>query len=252
MASLVGGLNTRLIGRKILYYPVLASTMDAARKAALDGEAGGTVIVAGEQTQGRGRLSRSWVSPRGSIALSIILYPEVIYLPYLVMITALAASAAIEGAASLPTAVKWPNDLIVGGKKVGGILIENGWDGGVLRFSIVGIGINVDMEVAAYPEIAEIAASLRSGGRDMRAELIRQLLAEFDRLYLMLPAEGHAIFEAWRGRLTTLGKAVTVVSGDQAIEGTAEAVDESGALRVRKPDGSSITVLAGDVSLREK
>jgi BirA family biotin operon repressor/biotin-[acetyl-CoA-carboxylase] ligase len=247
------GLKTALIGRNIIYHPVLASTMDAARFEARRGVAEGTVIIAGEQTGGRGRLRRAWLSPPGNIALSIALYPRAGSLPYLVMIASLAAARAIESVAHLKTYLKWPNDVLVGGKKVGGILVENEMKGKKVTFSIVGIGINIDLNVAAYTEISGTAASLKSGSAkdDLRLKIIRALLIEFDRLYAGLPDAG-PIYQAWHEKLVTLGKKVRAVSGLQTIEGAAESVDETGALFIRRPDGTMAKVIAGDVTLREE
>jgi BirA family biotin operon repressor/biotin-[acetyl-CoA-carboxylase] ligase len=251
--TIMRGLQTALIGRSIIYHPTLTSTMDAARLEARLGVGEGTVIIAGEQTGGRGRLRRAWLSPAGNIALSIVLYPPPDGLPYLIMMAALAAARAIESVAGLKTLIKWPNDVLIGGKKVGGILIENEMKGKKVAFSIVGIGININLDIAGYPEISSTAASLESGstGNDLRLKIIRALLTEFDRLYAGLP-DGRPIYQAWRDKLITLGKQVKATSGSQVIEGIAESVNETGALLVRRSDDSLISIFAGDVTLREK
>ncbi len=249
--SIQQGLDTTIIGRKVLYYPTLTSTMDTARAEVKKGAPEGTVIIAGEQTGARGRLRRAWVSPSGNIALSIILYPDLAGLPYLVMITSLAVACSIESVTGLKTRIKWPNDILINGKKVCGILIENGVKENRVDFSIVGIGINVDFNVSSYPEIANTAASLKTGQDkdDMRIRLIRVLLSDFEKLYLKLP-DGRPIYETWRDRLVTLGKEVRAVSVTQKIEGIAESVEESGALVIHQPDGSLTRIVAGDVTLR--
>jgi BirA family biotin operon repressor/biotin-[acetyl-CoA-carboxylase] ligase len=248
---ITSGLKTQRIGQSVLYYHSLPSTMDTARERARQGAEEGTVIIAGEQTGGRGRLQRSWLSPEGSIALSIILRPDIAALPYLIMIASLAAAGGIEVAAMVKTQIKWPNDILIGGRKVCGILIENEVKGNKAAYSIVGIGINVDMEVADYAEIAATAASLKteSAKDELRVRIIRALLTEFENLYLKLP-DGKPIYEAWRDRLVTLGKQVKATSGKQTIEGTAESVDESGALLIRGAEGTLTKVVAGDVTLR--
>jgi len=248
-ASTSRGLKTTFIGQKVIYYPALPSTMDAARQAVRQGAADGTVIIAGEQTAGKGRLKRAWLSPPGSIALSIVLYPGLSVLPYLVMIASLAAVYAIEKAADVKAQIKWPNDILVDGKKAGGILIENEVRGDKVDFSIIGIGINVDLDVTAHPEISSIATSLKSQRKDLGVRIIRSLLIEFERLYIKLP-DGKTIFEDWRDRLVTLGKKVKATSGRQVTEGTAESVDQSGALYIRGADGKLTKVVAGDVTLK--
>jgi BirA family transcriptional regulator, biotin operon repressor / biotin---[acetyl-CoA-carboxylase] ligase len=244
------GLKIKKIGHNILYYPTLDSTMDTAREQASEGVEEGTVIIAGEQTAGRGRLKRSWLSPGGNIALSIILRPETAALPYLIMIASLAAVWSIEEVTGQKTQIKWPNDVLIEGKKVCGILIENEFKGNKVAFSVTGIGINTDLNLAGHKEIADTATSLSSApDSGLRLKLIQALLSEFEALYFTLP-EGKPIYESWRGRLVTLGKNVKATWGTQVIEGLAESVDENGALWIREEGGELRKVVAGDVTLR--
>lgn len=250
-SSITRGLQTAFIGHKVNYYPHLTSTMDIAREEAGRGTAEGTVVITGEQTGGRGRQRRAWLSPEGNIALSIVLYPEIAGLPYLVMIASLAAVRSIEAVTGLKPQIKWPNDILISGKKVCGILIENEVKGSRVDYSIVGIGINVDLKASDFAEISATATSLKDelDGSVQRTNIIRNLLTEFERLYLELPA-GESIFKEWRDSLYTLGKEVVVNSGDDVLEGIAESVDKSGALTLRLNNGSLNTVVAGDVTLR--
>jgi BirA family biotin operon repressor/biotin-[acetyl-CoA-carboxylase] ligase len=242
-------LKTNIIGKNIIYFRSLGSTMAEARREAERAAKEGTVIIAGEQTEGRGRLRRKWISPEGNIALSILLSPDISSLPYLIMIASLAAVHAIREITGIKTDIKWPNDILTGGKKAGGILIENKVSGNRVHYSIIGIGINTGLSVAEHDEIAETAASIKSKtGKDLRAEIIASLLNEFERLYLL--PDKQPVFEAWRDKLVTLGKKVKAVSGSQIVEGTAEAVDEDGALSIREADGKLTKVVAGDVTLR--
>jgi BirA family biotin operon repressor/biotin-[acetyl-CoA-carboxylase] ligase len=243
------GLRTGIIGRKIIYLPSMPSTMDFARQEAQKGTSEGTVIITEEQTEGRGRLNRKWLTPKGNIALSIILYPTVTNLPYLIMIASLAVLQSIEKVTAIKGQIKWPNDILINEKKVGGILIENEVRGNKVAYSITGIGINVNLKVSDYAEIADTAASLKKDTD--RIKLIRALLVKFDNLYRRLP-DRKPIYEAWRGRLITLGKHVKAQSGSHVIEGTAEAVDENGALIIRQVDGTLTRVVAGDITLKEQ
>lgn len=251
--SILEGLDTTFIGQNIVYHHTLPSTMDEARREAQRGAAGGTVIIAGEQTKGRGRLQREWLSPADNIALSIVLYPDTKALPYLIMISSLAAVRGIEDVTEIKTQIKWPNDILIGGKKVCGIIIENEIKRNKVAFSIIGIGINITLRRENFPEIAATAISLDDEvDREVSmADIIRGLLAEFERLYLALP-DGKPIYEAWRDRLVTLGRKVTVSSGGDSFKGIAESVDENGALLVRRSDGNLSRVVVGDVTLREQ
>ena len=195
-------------------------------------------------------MKRVWLSPEGNIAMSVILYPGLASLPYLIMIASLAVVHSIESNTGLKAQVKWPNDILIDGKKVCGILIENEVKGNKVAFSIVGIGININLKVADYSEISSTAMSLKSNSvNDFRIKILQSLLTEFERLYLRLP-DSKPIYESWRDRLVTLGKEVRATSGSQTTEGVAETVDESGALVIRKTDGTLIKVVAGDVTLR--
>jgi BirA family biotin operon repressor/biotin-[acetyl-CoA-carboxylase] ligase len=250
-ASITSRLKTRFIGQKVLYFPRLASTMDVARQEALRGAAEGTVIIAGEQTAGRGRLERLWLSPPGNIALSLILYPDVPSLPHLIMIASLAVVHSIEEVTGLKAQIKWPNDILIAGEKVCGILIENEVKEG-RACTVIGIGINVNMKPSNLDAASVSATSLKDElDKDvLPADVVRQLLVEMERLYLTLP-DGENVYQEWRDRLDTLGKRVSVVSGSTRLEGIAESVDRSGTLLLRHDDGSSTGIITGDITLRD-
>lgn len=250
--SISAGLDTRFIGLNIIYYTCLSSTMDTARQEAQSGAEEGTVIIAGEQTLGRGRVKRLWLSPPGNIALSVILYPNVALLPYLIMIASLAVVRSIEKVAGLKVDIKWPNDVLVGSKKVSGILIENEISGGNKARAVIGIGINIDLQEEKIKNNTLPATSLEKEAKRTinKCDLVRILLIEMERLYLLLP-DGSPIFREWRDRLVTLGRRVTVTMSEGIIEGTAESVDESGALTLRLDDGGYTRIVAGDVTLRD-
>ncbi len=251
-AAITRDLGTNLIGQRVIYYPSLTSTMEVARREAEQRAAEGTVIVADEQTAGRGRLQRVWLSPRGSIALSVILYPEVAYLPSLIMAASLAVVRSIEVVSGLKPQVKWPNDILISDRKVCGILIESKVRRNIVGYSIIGIGVNVNLTLADFPEILPVATSLAAElGREVsRLDVVRQLLVEMDRLYLFLLAGG-SIYEEWRDSLVTLGKRVTVSWGKTRYEGIAESVARDGSLLLRQADGRVSRVVAGDVTLRD-
>lgn len=249
--AITEGLDTKIIGRKVIYLPTVTSTMDVAREEALKGTDEGMVVIAGEQTAGRGRLKHRWLTPAGNVALSVILRPAIKSLPYLIMVASLAVVISIKSVVGAGGQIKWPNDILIDGKKVCGILIENEVRGNKVAYSIVGIGINVSLKVKDYIEISETAVGLNSKpSLDLRTKLIRSLLQEFEQLYVKLP-DGNNIYEAWRKNLVTLGKKVKATWGEQVITGTAEDVDEDGALMIRGEDGKLTKVVAGDVTLQE-
>ena len=251
-ALITDNLGTRFIGQKVIYYPQLTSTMDVARKEAQQGAAEGTVVIADEQTAGKGRVKRVWLSPKGSIALSIILCPDVLYLPRLIMLASLAVVHSIQAVTGLKSQIKWPNDVLINGKKVCGILIESDVQRNTVAYAIIGIGINVNFRLSDFPEILPTATSLADelGENVSRLDLIRCLLVETERLYLALPA-GESVYQEWRDRLVTLGRSVQVKSGKTILEGIAESVATDGSLLLRHSNGSSTKIVAGDVSLRD-
>jgi len=249
-ASITNNLDTHFIGQRVIYYPRLTSTMDVAKREAQQGAAEGTIVVADEQTAGKGRLKRAWLSPEGNIALSIILYPSLPYLPSLIMLASLAVVHSIEAVTGLKSQVKWPNDVLINSRKVCGILIESDVRGNTVDYTIIGIGVNVNLRLSGFPEILSTATSLCDElGREVsRLSLIQRLLAEIERLYLSLPAGG-SVYEEWRDRLVTLGKRVQVKSGKTMYEGIAESVASDGSLLLRQLDGSLTRIVAGDATL---
>jgi len=251
-ADISRNLKTDFIGKKVIAFPSLSSTNDIAKRQAKKGAREGTVVLAEEQTAGRGRLKRAWLSPQGSIALSIILHPTPAQLPSLIMVASLAVVHCIEKVSGLEAQIKWPNDVLINDKKVCGILIESDVRGSAVDYAVIGIGINVNLKPADFPEIAATATSLSQElGKELsRREVIRCLLVEAEKLHLTLP-EGDTVFREWRDRLVTLGKEVELISGKTSYQGVAESVASDGSLFLRQPDGSLIKIVAGDVSLRQ-
>lgn len=240
-----------LIGKSIMIYPSVQSTMDIAREQARCGAAEGCVIIAEQQVSGRGRLERRWISPPGNIAMSVILRPEKSYLSRLTMVASLAVVGMISELTNLNATIKWPNDVQIKGKKICGILTESEVKGNKILFAIVGIGLNVNMDIGGHPEIADFATSLykETDRKFNLTEVLAILIEKLDKLYGEVK-RGHDILPSWREHLDTLGKGVNVIWGNSIEAGIAESVNNEGNLIVRRPDGVVITVVAGDVSIR--
>ena len=255
--ALRGGLYTRVIGRRLLFFQEVASTMDEAARQAQAGAQEGTVVVAETQTAGRGRLGRSWVSRPGNLYLTIVLRPTLQTLPFLSCLAGVAVARALGQATGLRPSeeglqprLRWPNDVLLGGKKVAGILVESALEGDAVRYALVGIGINVDLDTSKVQEIANLATSLNAVASNpvSREEALRRLLQGMDSLYLQL-AQGKTPLVEWKGLLDTLGRRVRVSWQDQVCWGQAEDVDELGNLQLRRDDGQLVTLAAGDVTL---
>ena len=250
---ITANLKTGFVGKRVLYHPVTSSTMDIARTEVQKSAPEGTVVIADEQTAGRGRIQRAWLTPKGnSIAMSVILYPSKSELPYLIMLASLAVAKSIKSVTGLSPQIKWPNDVLINGRKVSGILIENGMKGSEVAYAIIGIGVNVNLSLADVPEIRNIATSLSDevGHSVSRVVVVQEILTEMEKMYLSFKGENR-VFDEWRDNLVTLGKKVKATATDAIYEGIAESVSRDGSLTIRMTDGKTARVIAGDVTLRE-
>ena len=246
------GLQTEWAGCEIRYLPAVDSTNRVAREAAAAGAPHGLVVLADRQTAGRGRRGRGWETPAGeAIALSIVLRPQEhpSRVSLLSLSVALAAATAVERVGNVPAMVKWPNDVVVGGRKMAGILLEMDADEQAVHSVVAGIGMNIHQK--AFPqELAATAISLElAGGAPVtRAQVVRAFLAALEETERLRRAG--TLLEAYRGRSATLGQRVQVVGVNERYTGTALDVTEQGSLLVRDGEGTVREVLAGDVSVR--
>jgi BirA family biotin operon repressor/biotin-[acetyl-CoA-carboxylase] ligase len=252
-------LTTRVFGRNLVLLPRTGSTNDVAKELAARSAPAGTVVLADEQTAGRGRLGRHWSAPAGTCLLCSILFrPDLVptEAQSLTMLCAAAAADAVERVAGLPVSLKWPNDLIVKSqnwRKLAGILTETGVIGERVSFVVVGIGINVNVTPRELPTLAPDATSiLAETGREVdRARLLAALLAGVEDRYTQLEA-GESPHAEWTARLATLGQRVEAITSEGTIAGVAESVDGHGALLLRTPDGELHRLIAGDVTLARR
>jgi BirA family biotin operon repressor/biotin-[acetyl-CoA-carboxylase] ligase len=248
VTALEAALDGKCLGHPIIYFPALPSTNTHAAELASAGAAEGTLVTTDDQTAGRGRIGRAWKSlPGRQLALSLVLRPT---FPayFLVMASALAVAESVEVVSGLHADLKWPNDVQIAGRKVCGILIETS-----PGYAILGIGVNVNGSLAGDAQLAARATTLADAtGRDLSREtLAAELLRRLHTLYAALSSPGGAaqrdVRAAWRARLITLGRRVTIQQEDAALAGLAEDVDADGALLLRLDDGSLRAVTWGDV-----
>lgn len=247
--ALAQGLYTQVVGRRIVYFSRVGSTMDeAAREGEKESEEG-VVVVADEQTLGRGRLRRRWVSEPGNLYLSVLLRPPPDVLSLLMVIAGVVTARAIRESSGLRVRLKWPNDVMLRGRKVAGILAEGVATQEGEGYVVLGIGINVNSDPSHLPELAAVATSLsREKGVPLsRGALLRHILQELDHLYLGF-RRGDVPLDEWRGYLETLGRRVRVVFLGEVYQGLAEDVDARGNLVLRREDGTRITLPAGEVA----
>jgi BirA family biotin operon repressor/biotin-[acetyl-CoA-carboxylase] ligase len=245
------GLRGLMLGNPLIYLPAVDSTNTYASALARAGAAEGALIVTDHQTAGRGRVGRVWKAlPNQQLILSFILRPT-FPAHYLMMASALAVAEAIEAETSLRAGIKWPNDVLVNGRKVCGILIETGEGAAIL-----GMGLNVNGALASDPELAARATTLaaEAGVTIPREPLAIAITRHLDEMYRQLssggPAALRALRDRWRARLVTLGRRATIRQAPnrpETLEGLAVDVDSEGALLLRLDDGRLLPVTWGDV-----
>ena len=247
---------TKVIGRDIRVFEETTSTNDVIEKLARDGVKEGAVVFAESQTKGRGRLGRKWSSPtHQGLWFSILLRPKLTpqETTQLTVVSATALRRAIKKVAGLSADIKWPNDLLIGGKKVVGILTEMSAEVDRVRHVILGIGVDVN-QTDFPPELRAIATSLKAeaGEEISRAELAVEILRELDFDYARLCAgKFAAAADEWEAGCGTIGQGVSVQMGARRIRGIAEALDDDGALLVRTEHGHLERVIGGDVTLEK-
>lgn len=247
-------LTTTGFGQTLHYLVQTTSTMDDARRLAEEGAPHGTVVVADEQTAGRGTKGRIWVSPPGeSIHTTLIVRPSIGELKRLSIISPVATTDAVRETTSLQPTIKWPNDIQMKHRKMGGILIEADWSEGQPSYALIGIGLNVNFDPAPWAtQIDRPATSLmiELGERRQREPVFAALINAFERRYQQAGSE--ELHETWTSRLNTLNKDVTVtLATGETIDGRAVGVDDAGALIVNSADGEQRAFIAGEVTLRE-
>jgi len=254
-------LKTRYVGKAVYHYSVIDSTQDIAIKLAESNAPEGIVVVAEKQKKGRARVGRRWAAPEGGIWLSIVLKPKIptAETTILPLLAALAVCDAIRKECKLDAKVKWPNDVIINGKKVSGILAEMSCEADMVNYVVIGIGINANVNAKKLEMVIKGTAgyygatSLMNeiGEKVDRVKLTRRILAELEEKYRVLEEEGaETIIREWKERSATLGTNVTVALNEMCFVGKAIDIDYDGALLVKLPDGNIKRIVAGDVYVR--
>jgi BirA family biotin operon repressor/biotin-[acetyl-CoA-carboxylase] ligase len=257
-AALTHQLHTRFLGKPLHFFPTIDSTNTHAARLAREDAAEGTVVIADSQSGGKGRLGRSWVSPPGvNLYLSVILRPPVpaALVPQLNLLAAVAVAETIVQVCSLTPAIKWPNDILLDGKKVCGILAEMQTEAGALRAVVLGIGVNLNAPLSAFPEdLRDKASSLfLVGGQTVeRPAFTAALLTHLEKLYILWLEEGFpALRLRWEHYAAgMIGRQITVAAPEGTVAGTVLGLDSDGALLVQEREGSMPRrVLVGDVTV---
>jgi BirA family biotin operon repressor/biotin-[acetyl-CoA-carboxylase] ligase len=246
-----------IIGKEIIFFESTTSTNDAAIDIAKKRDnPEGIVVIADEQSHGKGRFGRKWISPPGvNLYFTVLLRPPLLSrkASILTLVTAVAVTTAIRDYTGLDAEIKWPNDILINGKKTGGILIEMKSDKNLLYLLAIGTGVNVNMSMDALPEdIRPFTTSLKEecGKFIDKITLLSQVLAEMEKHYkILLNGNKRALINEWLSLNCTIGNKVKIQNQDNIMSGIAEGIDENGQLIVKLTSGENKIVCAGDVTI---
>jgi BirA family biotin operon repressor/biotin-[acetyl-CoA-carboxylase] ligase len=243
-------LNTQILGKKVTYFDSVTSTMNVALQLGIEGSPEGTLVIAESQTRGRGRLGRSWFSPKyKGIYFSLILKPKILpnFTSMLTLLCAVSICEAIKKITGLESQIKWPNDILISHKKVGGILTELKAEMDAVNFIIIGIGLNVNNDKKS---LTSGATSLKEHKKESinRIGLLQEILRTMEANYLLFQKQGaKPILGKWREHNITLGRRVKVYVKNEYLEGEAFDIDTDGGLLIRKDSGVIEKVMSGDI-----
>jgi BirA family transcriptional regulator, biotin operon repressor / biotin---[acetyl-CoA-carboxylase] ligase len=253
-ADVVHGLNTKIVGGKVISVQEIGSTNSRIRELAEQGAQEGTVLISDRQSAGRGRLGRRWESPSGvNLYCSILLKPQmpVQQAPQLTFLSAVAATETLNQVCHLSANVKWPNDILVKGAKISGLLNEMNAETEQIHYVILGIGINLNMTAEQFPQELNYPATsalIETGTPVDRILFLQTFLEKLDQYYLEFIQQGFApIRKRWENLCNIMNQKVAVVQQSHTITGTVVGIDFDGALQVQCDDGQIERILAGDV-----
>lgn len=248
-------LNTKSFGQAIHFYDTVESTQEVAHKLAREGALEGTVVIAEQQTKGRGRLGRAWESPKGTgIWMSIIVRPNIppYQAPQLTLLTAVAIVQAIQQVTSLQPEIKWPNDILINGKKLVGILTELQAEADIIQAIIIGIGINVNTK--HFPEELKNKATsllIENNRQEVeRAALIRAIFEQFEKLYEEYLKHGFKPIKLlWESYNVSIGKYISAKTLSEEIKGYAKGITDEGVLLVEDDFGNVHEIYSADIDI---
>lgn len=257
IAEIRDGLHTKIIGQKeIQRFEQTDSTNRRAKQMAAANAPEGSLVIAEEQTQGRGRLDRQWFSPAGQgIYLSLILRPSLApnEATHMVLLTAVAVAEALIGATGLDVTIKWPNDILVHGRKIAGILMEVAMEMDAVDYVVVGLGLNVNIPSEQFPESFRQGATsilMETGKPGSRLELLHRILESFEDHYRIFQASGYpAIMKRWRELTDLVGRQISVQTINGRYSGIVSDFDRDGFLLLRDAKGQETRLYSGDITV---
>jgi BirA family transcriptional regulator, biotin operon repressor / biotin---[acetyl-CoA-carboxylase] ligase len=259
VSDILAKLETKRFGRSIKLLSQVGSTQDAARQLAEEGAVEGALVIAEQQLQGRGRMGRTWLSPYGKgVWMSLVLKPRIPlpYTPQLTLLTAVALCRALRKLTALEIGIKWPNDLLISGKKISGILLESAAEEERLRYVIAGIGISVNLDATDYDDemLSRVISLKMALGRPVdRTNVITSFLNEYENMYELYQQEGFGpVKTLWEALSISLGMKATLTTPQGVIDGIPVGLADTGALLVKQADGSTISVFSAEMGLPQE
>ena len=254
--EIVKDLKTKTMGKRVYYFEEIDSTQNFAEQIALDKKENGTIIIAGKQTAGRGRLDRKWISPKGGMWFSLIVHPKFdVSTSTLVPIAgAVALAKSIKTTLDVDVSVKWPNDITLDGKKVAGMLVDASFQANNIDYLILGIGINFDIDSKKIGKRLSKSSnfygvnSLRKKDDDTPPKmLLKEFLLQFEKTINQLnKGEKSKIVKEWTKKADKIGKRITINTSDGKISGMSQGIDNDGALKLKTTKGMK-KIFVGDV-----
>lgn len=251
-------LKTKVIGKRVYYFDEIDSTQNFAQQIASDKRENGTIVIAEKQTAGRGRLDRKWISPKGGIWFSLIIHPEfnVSSSTLIPIACAVALSKSIKLVLGVDTAVKWPNDITVDGKKIAGMLVDASFQANNIDYMILGIGINFDIDVrkmekrlSKTPNFYGVNSLRKKDDKTPPKLLLKEFLLQLEKNLLQLTkGEKTKIIKEWTKRADGIGKKIIINTSSGKISGISNGIGNDGALKLKTSKGIR-KILVGDVIL---
>ena len=256
--EVIDGLQTNIIGKKIYYFDTIDSTQNFATEISHKKSEDGSVIISQKQTEGRGRMNRRWITANGGISMSIIIHPkfDVSVSTLFPMAASLALATAIQKTMNLNTNVKWPNDVIIKGKKVAGIIVDASIQSNLIENMILGVGINfkvdtknIEKQLKQTKNFYGISSLLKITDDSRPLELVQNFLFELEKIIILLNNDKtNQIIQRWEKISNTIGKKVSIKTNDGIITGIAKKINGDGSLNIIK-NGKMQKILTGDISI---
>ena len=255
--EITDGLKTKTIGKKVYYFDTIDSTQNYAIEISKKKNENGSVVISQKQTEGRGRMNRKWITVKGGLSISVVLHPkfDVSTTTLFPMAASLALATTIQKTMNIKPNVKWPNDVVIKGKKVAGMIVDASIESNLIESMILGVGINfkvdtkhLESQLKGTENFYGVASLLKVDDHTRPLEMIQNFLSELEKIITLLDhGETSKIIQRWEKISSTIGKKVSVKTNDGIITGLAKKINSDGSLNIVK-NGKARKLLVGDIS----